>query len=153
MSEVYKIVVDTNKINALLTELNDRQAKNAIKGGLRRSVSIIRKQAQVNLSSAVPNSGELKKEINQAVYKNASGARVDLLDKRRKDSKQFTLKFFELGTKRRTNVRGGRTGANRGYISAYHFLGRAERTKRTEAETNLENNIIQSINRIKKRNK
>lgn len=153
MSDTYKVQVDIKKVNALLTQLNDAQSKRAIKAGLRRSVAIIRRQAQANLASVVPNSKTLKKEINQTIYRTASVARIDLIDKRKKGSNQFTLKFFELGTKTRTNVKGGATGANRGRIPAYHFLKRAEEAKKGEAEKALEGNILQSINRVIQKNK
>ena len=44
----YRVEVDASKVNALLAALNDKEAKKAIKSGLRKSASIIRKQAQKN---------------------------------------------------------------------------------------------------------
>ncbi|MFK2026477.1 hypothetical protein ACIXIR_20805 [Bacteroides fragilis] len=79
-----------------------------------------------NWVASVPGGAGLKKEINIAVYRNASGARVDLLDKRRKGSKQFVLKFFESGTKERATNR----GANRGIIEATHFFKSAVDSKK-----------------------
>lgn len=113
----YRVEVDASKVNALLAALNDKEAKKAIKSGLRKSASIIRKQAQ-KIGLHLFRWGWIEKEINIAVYRNASGARVDLLDKRRKGSKQFVLKFFESGTEQRATNR----GANRGIIEATHFL-------------------------------
>lgn len=142
----YRVEVDTKKINELLTALNDREAKKAIKAGLRKSAGIIRKQAQGNLVSAVPGAKSsrtgrkpLKNEINIAVYRNASGARVDLLDKRRKGSRAYMLKFFEGGTKERPN---------RGSINASYFFKSAVDAKKNEAEQSLECNITESINKV-----
>ena len=95
---LYHVEVDTKKVNESLDRLNDDEAKKAIKSALRRSILIIRKQAQENLVSAVTDAEfsstkngstfkPLKKEINVAVYRNASGARVDLIDRRKKGSR------------------------------------------------------------------
>ena len=50
---LYRVEVDTKKVNELLDRLNDDEGKKAIKSALRRSILIIRKQAQENLVSAV----------------------------------------------------------------------------------------------------
>lgn len=97
---LYRVEVDTKKVNELLDRLNDDEAKKAIKSALRRSILIIRKQAQENLVSAVTDAEfsstkngstfkPLKNEINVAVYRNASGARVDLIDRRKKGSRAY----------------------------------------------------------------
>lgn len=147
----YRVEVDAKKVNELLTALNDQEAKRAIKAGLRKSALIIRKQVQSNLISVVPGAGHsstghkpLKNEINIAVYRNASGARVDLLDKRRKGSRAFMLKFFEAGTKERATKK----GANRGSINASYFFKSAVESKKAEAEQSLERNILESINKV-----
>ena len=139
----YKIIVDAKRINEMLAQLNDKDAKKAIKSALRKSVSIIRKEAQNNLSTVV-KSNNLKKEVHLAVYRNASGARVDLLDRRKKGSKAFTLKFFELGT----NERATNKGANRGTITASYFFRTAVESKKNEAEKSLEQNIVNSIMKV-----
>jgi ribosomal protein L12E/L44/L45/RPP1/RPP2 len=50
----YRVEVDASKVNALLAALNDKEAKKAIKSGIRKAALIIRKQAQTNLVSAIP---------------------------------------------------------------------------------------------------
>lgn len=140
----YRVEVDVKKVNELLTALNDKEAKKAIKSALRKSAGVIRKEAQRNWVSSVPGGGALKKEINIAVYRNASGARVDLLDKRKKGSKQFILKFFNSGTKDRATKK----GANRGKVEANYFFKNAVESKKGEAESSLEKNIIDSIQKI-----
>ena len=57
---LYRVEVDTKKVNELLDRLNDDEGKKAIKSALRRSILIIRKQAQENLVSAV--TGEIAKK-------------------------------------------------------------------------------------------
>lgn len=139
----YRVEVNAEQVNKLLVRLNDKEAKRAIKSALRKSASIIRKEAQKNWVASVPGGAHMKKEINIAVYRNASGARIDLLDKRRKNSKQFTLKFFNSGTDdRRTK---GRKGANRGRINATNFFDNAISTQKGNAEKSLESNIINAI--------
>lgn len=151
----YRVEVDAKKVNELLTALNDQEAKKGIKAGLRKSAGVIRKQAQGNLVSIVPGAARsstkgsvtykpLRNEINIAVYRNASGARVDLLDKRRKGSRAFMLKFFEAGTKERATKR----GANRGSINASYFFKSAVEAKKGEAEQSLERNILDSIKKV-----
>lgn len=147
----YRVEVDAKKVNELLAALNDQEAKKGIKSGLRKSAGLIRKQAQKNLVSAFPGTGRsrtgrkpLKNEINIAVYRNASGARVDLLDKRRKGSRAFMLKFFEAGTKERATKK----EANRGSINASYFFKSAVEAKKGEAEQSLERNILDSIKKV-----
>ena len=142
---LYRVEVDTKKVNELLDRLNDDEGKKAIKSALRRSILIIRKQAQENLVSAVTDAEfsstkngstfkPLKNEINVAVYRNASGARVDLIDRRKKGSRAYMLKWFESGTKERATKK----GANRGSINASHFFSNAVKSKQKEAEDSLE---------------
>ena len=82
---LYRVEVDATRVNELLKRLNDKEAKKAISSALRKSILIIRKQAQENLVSAVTDAEfssskngvsfkPLKNEINVAVYRNASGA-------------------------------------------------------------------------------
>lgn len=156
----YKVIVDVEKINRLLTQLNDKEAKKAIKAALRKSILVIRKGAQSNLVSLFPNANKpvtkggithkpLKNDINIAVYRNASGARIDLLDKRKKDSRSYILRFIELGTAERATKK----GANRGNMKAYNFFGDAVTAKKTEAESMLEQNIVDAIKKIVNKNK
>lgn len=156
----YKVVVDVDKINRLLTQLNDKEAKKAIKAAIRKSALIIRKGAQSNLVSLFPNANKtvtkngithkpLKNDINLAVYRNASGARIDLLDKRKKDARSYVLRFIELGTTERATKK----GANRGNMKAYNFFSDAVNAKKAEAESTLEQNIVDAINKIVNKNK
>lgn len=163
---LYRVEVDAKKVNDLLDRLNDDEARKAIKSALRKSILIIRKQAQENLVNAVDRAEfggtkngvsfkPLKNEINIAVYRNASGARVDLLDRRKKNSRAFMLPFFESGTQKRTAYEKSATHkpANRGSINASHFFSNAVKTKQKEAENSLEKNIINSIMKVANKKK
>nr|DAK61238.1 MAG TPA: hypothetical protein [Caudoviricetes sp.] len=150
-----QVKVDSDKINTFFNrlDLNNNERKKAIKAALRKSVLIIRKQAQTNLVNKIPatktkgvgRNGEsykpLKNEINIAVYKNASGARVDMIDKRKKGSRAFLLRFFNQGAAGRATKK----GYNRGSIEANFFFQDAVIAKKTEAEKSLEQNIIDMI--------
>ena len=108
---LYRVEVDATRVNELLKRLNDKEAKKAISSALRKSILIIRKQAQENLVSAV-NDAEfssskngvsfkpLKNEINVAVYRNASGARVDLIDRRKKGITRLYAEMVRIRNKR-----------------------------------------------------
>ena len=157
---LYRVEVDATRVNELLKRLNDKEAKKAISSALRKSILIIRKQAQENLVSAVTDAEfssskngvsfkPLKNEINVAVYRNASGARVDLIDRRKKGSRAYMLKWFESGTKERAT----KNGANRGIINASHFFSNAVKSKQAEAESSLEKNIIDSIMKVANKKK
>lgn len=156
----YRVEVDADKVNRLLTQLNDKEAKKAIKSAIRKSALIIRKQAQQNLVASFPNTKAsatkkgvtykpLKNEINISVYRNASGARIDLLDRRKSGSRAYVLKFMELGT----NERATNKGANRGSMNACYFFRDAVNAKKTEAENSLEENILDAINKVVSKNK
>ena len=150
MQANYRVSVDVEQVNRLLASLNDKEAKNSIKSALRKSASIIRKEAQKNWVTSVPNGAKMKKDINIAVYRNASGARVDLLDKRKKGSKQFVIKFFNEGTDSR-ETKGRKTikkGANMGAIRATNFFANAVITQKGNAEKSLESNIINAITKV-----
>lgn len=149
---LYRVEVDTKRVNELLDRLNDDEAKKAIKSALRKSILIIRKQAQDNLVMSVNNAEfsssrngttfkPLKNEINLVVYRNASGARVDMIDRRKKDSRAYMLKWFESGTKERATKK----NANRGSINASRFFSNAVKSKQKDAESSLEKNVIDSI--------
>ena len=156
----YKVVVDVEKINRLLTQLNDKEAKKAIKVALRKSILVIRKGAQNNLASLFPSANKsvtkggithkpLKNDINIAVYRNASGARIDLLDKRKKYARSYVLRFIELGTTERATKK----GANRGNMKAYNFFSDAVAAKKAEAESMWEQNIVDVRKKIVNKSK
>lgn len=156
----YKVEVDVEKINRLLTQLNDKEAKKAIKAAIRKSALIIRKGAQNNLVSLFPSANRsvtkkgvthkpLKNDINLAVYRDAGGARIDLLNKRKKGSRSYILRFIEFGASDRATKK----GANRGTMKAYNFFSDAITAKKSEAESTLEQNIIDAIIKIANNNK
>ncbi|WP_455671694.1 hypothetical protein [Phocaeicola sp.] len=157
-----QVKVDSDKVNAFFNalDLNNKERKKAIKAALRKSVLIIRKQAQTNLISAIPSAktkGEhngkvfkpLKNEINITVYKNASGARVDMIDRRKNGSRAYILRFFNQGTEERATKK----GHNRGSIKATNFFANAVAAKKTEAEKSLEKNIIEMIQKAANKKK
>lgn len=179
------IHVDVGRINFLINSLkmSNKEAKKAIKGGLRKSSQIIQKQARVNLKGVkneatgkTLKSNNLLQFVRISVYKNAQGARVDVMDDKRKstnvrlqrkgmDNKSFTLKFFATGTddrytkshvKRgfgRKNIKRSGKGGFRGKIGNSQFFRKAVDAKKKEAEGALENSIVEYINKVVSRRK
>ena len=156
----HRVSVDVEQVNRLLTQLNDKDAKKAIKSAIRKSALIIRKEAQNRLVSSIPNASKsvskkgttykpLKNDINLAVYRDAGGARIDLLNKRKKGARSYVLRFIEFGTVERATKK----GANRGTMKAYNFFGDAINAKKKEAEDALQQNILDSINKVISKNK
>ena len=156
----HRVSVDVEQVNRLLTQLNDKDAKKAIKSAIRKSALIIRKEAQNRLVSSIPNASKsvskngttykpLKNDINLAVYRDAGGARIDLLNKRKKGARAYVLRFIELGTVERATKK----GANRGTMKAYNFFSDAINAKKKEAEDALQQNILDSINKVISKNK
>lgn len=54
----HRVSVDVEQVNRLLTQLNDKDAKKAIKSAIRKSALIIRKEAQNRLVSLIPNANK-----------------------------------------------------------------------------------------------
>ena len=54
----HRVSVDVDQVNKLLTQLNDKDAKKAIKSAIRKSALIIRKEAQNRLVSSIPNANK-----------------------------------------------------------------------------------------------
>ena len=65
---LYRVEVDATRVNELLKRLNDKEAKKAISSALRKSILIIRKQAQENLVYAV-NGAEFGSTKNGVSFK------------------------------------------------------------------------------------
>lgn len=156
----HRVSVDVEQVNRLLKQLNDKDAKKAIKSAIRKSALIIRKEAQSRLVSLIPNASRsvskrgttykpLKNDINLAVYRDAGGARIDLLNKRKKGARAYVLRFIEFGTTERATKK----GANRGTVKAYNFFSDAINAKKKEAEDALQQNILGSINKVINKNK
>lgn len=156
----HRVSVDVDQVNKLLTQLNDKDAKKAIKSAIRKSALIIRKEAQNRLVSSIPNANKsvskkgttykpLKNDINLAVYRDAGGARIDLLNKRKKGARSYVLRFIEFVTVERATKK----GANRGTMKAYNFFSDAINAKKKEAEDTLQQNILDSINKVINKNK
>lgn len=175
-----KVIVDSSKINLLFERLNmsNKEAKAAIKGGLRKSAQVIQKQVRTNLKGVrneatgkTLNSKNLLQFVNLVVYKSARGARVDVMDDKRKstnmrlqrkgmENKSFILKFFATGTEDRytrshrksgfgrKNLKRSGRGGFRGKIGNSQFFRIAVYNKKREAEDMLEDSIVEYINKI-----
>lgn len=178
-----RVIVDVQRINLLFNSLkmSNKEAKAAVKGGLRKSAQVIQKQARMNLrgvrneaTGKTLSSKNLLQFVRITVYKQAQGARVDVMDDKRKstnarlarkgmDNKSFILKFFAMGTEdrytkshqrwghgRKGIKRSGR-GGFRGRIGNSQFFRMAVDAKQKQAEAMLEDSIVEYINKIVKR--
>lgn len=180
-----RVEVDVNRINGLLNglKMTNKEAKAAIKGGLRKSMQIVQRQARTNLKGVkneatgkTLDSKHLLQFVRLIVYKNAQGASVNVLDDKRKSTnarlqkkgmgnKSFTLKFFAKGTDDRYTKSKKRWGFGRkgifrkgkggfrGRIGDSGFLSRAYEQKGKEAERMLEEEIVKYINKVVNRRK
>lgn len=174
-----QVVVDVQRINALLNglKMSNKEAKRAIKGGLRKSMQVVQRQARMNLrgvkneaTGKTLDSRNLLQFVRLIVYKDAQGASVNVMDDKRKSTnvrlekkgmknKSFTLKFFASGTEDRYTKNRKRSfvdkvlgrnkrGGFRGKIGNSGFLSRAYDAKKREAEQMLEDSIVEYINKV-----
>lgn len=183
MNDDKLIEVDASKLNKMLDRLNlnNKETKLAFKRGFRKSAQVIRKQAQENLKTVKNKGGDtlnyrnLLQFVNMTIYRSGTGARVDVMDNKKKSTnvrlakkgmanKSFTLKFFAMGTKNRytkghrktyTNawsykarVKRVGKGGYRGRIGRSDFFKRAVDSRRRDAEMILEKSIIEQIKKI-----
>ena len=113
--------VDMRQFNGMVNamKMTNAEAKKAVKGGLRKGAQVIQKQARKNLKGVVNQasgrplkSRNLTQFVRVTVYKNAKGARVDILPDKRKstkarlkkrnlDNRSYIIRFFSTGTKER----------------------------------------------------
>ncbi len=162
------VQVDYHRINALFNNLSlsNKEAKNAVKAGLRQSGNIIKKQAGYNLQNVTKKDGglihyrPLLKFLRVSVFKNLKGVTITGLDNRnrtkrklgrRRNAKDYThlLRFFNMGADNRKT----RKGYNRGSIHASHFFDNAVEAKKTEAMDKLSDNILYWINTVAEKRK
>lgn len=180
-----RVEVDVKRVNGLLNglKMTNKEAKAAIKGGLRKSMQIVQKQARTNLKGVkneatgqTLDSKHLLQFVRLIVYKDAQGASVNVMDDKRKstntrlqkkgmENKSFTLKFFAAGTDERYTKSHTRTGQGRkgirrkgkggyrGRIGKSGFLKKAYDLKKREAERTLEEAIMKHIIKVANRRK
>lgn len=127
-----RLTVDTEKINALLRDLDmsGDEPKKAIRSALRNSGNIIRRAVCSGLSTI---SGDLNKRkgVRLTVYKNASGVRVDIYNPfYTANGKIFILRWLEIGAKNRRTIAGSKF---RGSTAAKPFFEQAVNSSRVEA--------------------
>ena len=160
-----KVDVDVRSVNVMFEQLalTNKEARSAIQSAYRASGNIIKRQAQANMRSVRPRIQKWVPYINVTVYKNSQGFRVDALgvyksgaglsDAQKKTDRKYTsykMRFFNWGN---TTPRKTRKGRNRGMINAERFMSDAIETKKGEAASSLEANILKYINKVVSRRK
>ena len=154
--------VDTRSVLKMFAELDSRRQKQAHRSALRIGVNILVKEARETLKMAVKNPDSknwwngktLKSGIKSSINREATEGKVHIM-------RDFRLKFFEMGTKRRrtsgrnnAKVRGKNPKyrqykpSNRGSIKPFRFFRRARNQKEKEIEENMNNILAESIKRI-----
>lgn len=173
------MIVDTTMVKKLMAELNTTRKENtkAFRAAFRQSAGIIQKEAKKNLKGVTNKRGitlrskNLLQFVRTTIYKSGKGANVTILpDQRRKTDRRlakkglqnhsFLLRFFEQGTRERytgTKIRNGeykgevKASNYRGRIEVSNFFSRAVKSKKKEAEKNVEKAVVAQINKIVKK--
>lgn len=173
--------VDMRQFNGLVNALKTTNAetKKVFRTGLRKGAQVIQKQARVNMKGVVNQATgkplkaqHMTRFVRITVYKDARGARVDILPDRRKSTKKkldefgienrsYIVRFFATGTKdrytkshrrygqgRRGIKRKGK-GGYRGFIGRTGFFEDAVNVKRANAEEVLRKIVLEYYKHVK----
>ena len=156
------VEIDDKQILRLFSDLSPKKQKAAHRNALKKSASILVRQAKQNLKEVTnkynskatnlkkgwhikrTKSGKvtaksLQQGIRLSVDKEAEFAKVHIMG-------DFRLKWFELGT----TVRKTKKGYNRGKMRASYFFKRAKQGTESQISETLQENIRQSILRTAK---
>lgn len=151
-----KIEIDAKEVIRMLAGLDAKLRKKAYRDGIRKSLTIVRKEAISRLRSVVGKGASRRKDnygktlesgVKYKVYKDVSGGNVNILG-------NYKLKWFELGTKPRYNWRKKNPQKSlkkkrfTGQIRASHFFTKAYESKEKEVFSTLEKNIADAIKKI-----
>lgn len=149
------VTVNIDDVMRMFREFDRRKINRTYKQATQKALGIIRQEVVSNLRKVTKKINRkdkwgmtLRKGIVTNVYRDNKSGVIHIM-------KNFKLKFFELGTKDRYNIAKGsrKTGKLKkkrytGKIPAYHFFTNAVNSKKTEAYRNMEQLIIESIQKI-----
>lgn len=151
-----KVEIDAKEVIRMLSGLDAKLRKKAYRDGIRKSLTIVRKEAISRLRSVVSKGASRRKDnygktlesgIRYKVYKDVSGGNVNILG-------NYKLKWFELGTKERFNYRKKtirkslKKKRKTGSIKASYFFTKSYQSKEKEVFSTLEKNIADAIRKI-----
>ena len=151
-----KFEIDAKEVIRMLAGLDSKLRKKAYRDGIRKSLTIVRKEAISRLRNVVGKGASRRKDnygktlesgVRYKIYKDVSGGNVNILG-------NYKLKWFELGTKPRQNSRKKTTSKllkkkrNTGQIRPSYFFTKAYESKEKEVFSTLEKNIADAIKKI-----
>lgn len=141
------ITVDDKQVLNLFAELTSKEQKNVYRKALRKASSILIIQTRSNLRSIIK--GSISKKSSKTGKSLASGIKASI-DREATQSTvhimgDFRLKFFEKGTA----IRKTRKGYNRGGIKARYFFRSAQDQTENQIFTEMDNIILDSIQRAR----
>lgn len=164
-----EMTVDTRRLWEMLQELEPKRQAQALRGGIRRAASEVRRAAVRNLKGSGLNApAEVQKGIRTVVYKRIAGFKVTVGTKKRRATSYAGMSrgeankakarnrlpivplWAEGGTvERRTGGGWFSRGKRRGRMPAYGFM---EKTKRETGDSvaatigrNMESNIEKTV--------
>lgn len=152
------VTVNIEEVMRMFREFDRRKINRTYKQATQKALGIIRQEVVANLRKVTKKINRkdkwgmtLRKGIVTNVYRDNKSGVIHIM-------KNFKLKFFELGTKDRFNIAKGSRKTGRlkkkrytGKITASHFFLNAVNAKKTEAYRNMEQLIIESIQKINKK--
>lgn len=145
------IKTETKDVLNLFANLSVKKQQRAIKNALRNAARILIKETRSQLKkSGIKGAGKKHPEWRNISLN--SGIRFSM--KNRKDDAanvnimgDFRLKFFEMGTKKRSYIKNNKSH-NTGDIKALNFFAKAQSLKEQEIFTSINKLLSESIQRI-----
>lgn len=151
---------DASEAVKLLTDLSDKDALKAVRGGLRKQLSKVRAGVRREFKNRHPKHRANHKTWTQMGYyyarplwhdiklrlnKESLGGLVSLFNPKRKPNRAYVLRFLNSGSE------GNRTtkkGHNTGYLKADNFFEAGVNATMDEAAAGLEKAILAQIDKI-----
>ena len=159
MSDVIIYKVDSTEIDEQFRRLdfNSSEMKRAINRGLSISANIVKKQGIANLMTVeygkpLANADFLSKGISMGLWRKTRGATIGLFQRRdtvtfkgqKYKNPSYLLRWIDSGTTQRKTKK----GKNRGTLAAKYFFRTAIEQTGVKAASELETNILNSIDKI-----
>lgn len=144
------VTVESHEIEKKLDDLDlsKPEYKKSLKSAFRKSLNIIRSSVRRGAATVTSNREKSQKGVGLVVYKNGSGGQVNIYKgdymKSVKGRGYFTLRWLEKGT--RDVI--GRDGRFHGATPAKPFFENAVSAVVDQAENQLSDNILQTIDKV-----
>lgn len=150
MSNGITLKVNEDAVVRMFADFHPKKQKRVILKALKAGGNVIASQAKRNLKKSVKAMpAESVKSIRTVEARDGNGVKVHIMGNRIKTSKSFTLKFFEMGTNRRTTLK----KHNRGVINARNFFSSAVTSKQSAAQRKTREVLEKDIQKINAKHK